>query len=500
MIDIVKNIINQGEKINTEFKEATQKLPKNLFETVCAFLNRFGGNIILGVNDKKDIIGVDKNYVLQMKKDFANLCNNPQKISPTIYLKITDYEIDGKTVLHINVPDSPEVHRTGGRIYDRNEDGDFDITDNSNLVLDMYIRKKEIHIEDKIFPYATMENLREDLFEKARKWAILKNENHPWKNMTNEQIIKSSGLYREDVMTKEKGLTLAAILLFGKDEIIMSCLSHFKTDAIYRNENMDRYDDRDVIITNLIDSYERLMQFVQKHTNDKFYLEGSHSISIRDKIARELCCNLLIHRELTSGITSRMIITKDSIYTENPNIPRMRGFITVKNCIPYSKNPKIAKIFREIGLADELGSGVRNITNYSEIYSGREPIFEEGDIFKATVPLVKILNKMTVAEVNNMTVRELNEALVENSKAQDKAQDETQDKAQDEAHNEIDRKIIEFCNKERNIFQIMEHMGYKNRTRFRRDYIRPLVEKGLLKMTIPDKPTSKNQKYISLKN
>ena len=55
------------------------------------------------------------------------------------------------------------------RIYDRNEDGDFDITDNSNLVADMYIRKRDIHIEDKIFPYATMENLRKDLFEKARK-------------------------------------------------------------------------------------------------------------------------------------------------------------------------------------------------------------------------------------------------------------------------------------------------------------------------------------------
>ena len=48
----------------------------------------------------------------------------------------------------------------------------------------------------------------------------------------------------------------------------------------YREENMNRYDDRDVIITNLIDSYERLMQFIQKHTNDKFYLEGSHSVSI----------------------------------------------------------------------------------------------------------------------------------------------------------------------------------------------------------------------------
>ena len=157
---IIKNIISQGEKINTEFKEAKNKLPKNLFETICAFLNRFGGNIILGVNDNKEIVGVDKDYVVKIKKDFVNLCNNTSKISPTIYLKIMDYEIDGKTILYINVPDSSEVYRCNGRIYDRNEDGDFDITDNSNLVADMYIRKRDLHIEDKIFPYATMDNLR----------------------------------------------------------------------------------------------------------------------------------------------------------------------------------------------------------------------------------------------------------------------------------------------------------------------------------------------------
>ena len=113
---IIKNIINQGEKINTEFKEAKVKLPKNLFETVCAFLNRFGGNIILGVNDNRDVVGIDKNFVDKMKKDFANLCNNTSKISPTVYLKIMDYEIDGKTVLYINVPDSSEVYRCNGRM------------------------------------------------------------------------------------------------------------------------------------------------------------------------------------------------------------------------------------------------------------------------------------------------------------------------------------------------------------------------------------------------
>lgn len=454
---------------------------------MCAFLNRFGGNIILGVNDNREVIGIDEDSILKLKKDFVNLCNNTSKISPTIYLKIMDYEVDGKKILYINIPDSSEVYRCNGRIYDRNEDRDFDITDNSNLVADMYIRKRELHIEDKIFPYATMENLRNDLFEKAKKWAILKNDNHPWKNMSNEEILRSSGLYREDVMTYQKGLTLAAILLFGTDETIMSCLSTFKTDAIYRDENMERYDDRDVIITNLIDSYERLMQFIQKHTNDKFYLEGSHSISIRDKIARELCSNLLIHREFSSGITSRLIITKENLYTENPNIPRMRGVITINNCIPYSKKPKIAKIFREIGLADELGSGVRNITNYSEIYSGKEPIFEEGDIFKATVPLVKVLNEMTIKDVNKMTVKELNTSVI-GSKAPDKAPDNL---------NEMIKKIILYCQEPKSAIQIMSELNYKNIKRFRRDYIKPLVEKGILKMTNPDKSTSKNQKYTS---
>ena len=43
--------------------------------------------------------------------------------------------------------------------------------------------------------------------------------------------------------------------------MILSVLSHHKTDAIFRVYNTDRYDDRDVIITNLLDSYDRLMSF-----------------------------------------------------------------------------------------------------------------------------------------------------------------------------------------------------------------------------------------------
>lgn len=77
--DKLIKIIKDGENVYTEFKEANNKLPKNLFETVCAFLNRNGGNIFLGISDNRNIIGIEKEKVDSLKKDFINLCNNPQK-------------------------------------------------------------------------------------------------------------------------------------------------------------------------------------------------------------------------------------------------------------------------------------------------------------------------------------------------------------------------------------------------------------------------------------
>ena len=133
-----------------------------------------------------------------------------------------------------------------------------------------------------------------------------------------------------DPEAKHEGITLAAILLFGKDNSIMSVLPQHKTDAIFRVENKDRYDDRDVVISNLIDSYDRLIEFGQKHLNDLFVLDGIVNVNARDRI------------------------------------------------------------LREIGLADELGSGMRNTYKYTQLYSGQNPLFEEGDIFRTIIPLKKI--------------------------------------------------------------------------------------------------------------
>ena len=187
--------------------------------------------------------------------------------------------------------------------------------------------------------------------------------------------------------TNKEGITLAAVLLFGTDNRIMSVLPQHKTDAIFRVFNVDRYDDRDVVITNLIESYDCLMEFGKKHLNDVFTLDGIQRISTRDKILREIISNLLMHRDFSSGYVPKLVIERDKITTENANLAHGHGNLNLKTFRPFTKNPSIAKVFREIGLADELGSGMRNSYKYTKMYSGGEPVFTEADVFTTVIPL-----------------------------------------------------------------------------------------------------------------
>ena len=108
---------------------------------------------------------------------------------------------------------------------------------------------------------------------------------------------------------------------------------------------------------------------------------------MRNIITREMIANTLIHREFTSAYTAKFVIEKDKMYTENANRSSGDGIITPDNMEPNPKNPIIASFFRNIGWSDRLGSGVRNIFKYSKYYSGEEPEFIEGDVFRIIVPL-----------------------------------------------------------------------------------------------------------------
>ncbi|MDR1590213.1 MAG: transcriptional regulator [Oscillospiraceae bacterium] len=201
-------------------------------------------------------------------------------------------------------------------------------------------------------------------------------------------IMRSAGLYRFDQDLGYSGFTLAAILLFGREEVIASVLPGYVTDCILRRDDLDRYDDRLRVSCNLIEAYDKIMGFIAKHTLDRFYLEGALSVSPRDQIARELTSNILSHREFTSTIPAKVIIERDRIITENWCLPKLPGKLDPTTFTPQPKNPLIANFFVNIHYADTLGSGVRNLYKYTKIYTnGSEPELIESDLFRTIVPL-----------------------------------------------------------------------------------------------------------------
>ena len=384
----LEQLIRDGEGLTVEFKRCENKLTNSVFETVSSFSNRYGGHIILGVEDGGEIIGINPKTVSEIKKNFINTLNNYERFAPTLFIGLEEAEIDGKTVLWCFVPPTSQIVMFGGKIFDRAEDGDLDITRNSEMVSQIHRRKAGDYSERKIFPYAKEEDFDfKRLMPRVRQMAVNYHPGHPWGNMSDMEILKSAGLYQDDREVGKTGYNLAAVLLFGRDDVIQSCTANYVTDAICRRENLDRYDDRLMVRTNLIDAFDLLMEFIAKHTLDRFFLLDNHSVSVRSRISREIVSNILVHREYASAYPAKIIVEHDRIVAENWSLPKTPGRIELENFTPYPKNPILAKFFTEIGRADILGSGVRNLYKFTKIYSGSEPELTDGDVFKTIVRL-----------------------------------------------------------------------------------------------------------------
>lgn len=465
--DKLEEYLKAGEGIEVEFKESRSKLNKNAFESICAFLNRIGGHLFLGVADDGEVKGVNENCTEKIINSIVNNTNNSQKLNPPFYLSPEVIDYNDKSVIHLCVPQSSQVHRTVGKIYDRNHEGDLDITNQPEQVNQLYLRKQATYTENKIYPYLKISDLRQDLFERVRKLARSERSEHPWRELDNEELLRSAGLHKQNYQTDKEGYTLAAVLLFGKDEVIRNVLPHHRTDAILRVENVDRYDDRDDIRTNLIESYDRLMAFVNKHLPDKYYNEGDQRISIRSLIFHEVIGNLLIHREYTNPYPAKFIIEADRVLAENANRPRTAGEIDPENFSPYPKNPVIASFFKEIGRADELGSGVRNTFKYCGVYTpGATPKFIDGDIFKTIIPLEPEKSKPIKTENFSFDL------------------------------NKKHLMTLNFClEKARSREEIMKKLDLMDRSHCMKKYLNPMVDEKILEMTIPEKPKSSKQKY-----
>lgn len=127
---------------------------------------------------------------------------------------------------------SSQVHIHAGIIYDRENDSDFRITDEARISA-IYFRKRQNFTENIIYPHMLMDDLDVKLFDKVRNLLRSVNSAHSWLEMNNMDILRSALLYRKDHTSGEEGLTLAAALIFGKDQPFQAFYLHIKLKRWY---------------------------------------------------------------------------------------------------------------------------------------------------------------------------------------------------------------------------------------------------------------------------
>jgi ATP-dependent DNA helicase RecG len=386
--DYINYLIERGNDEQTQLLSTVKKLPVDFFDTLCAFLNTNGGEILFSYSFENGVTGLTENEFNILEKNIISGINNANKIHPKPRIVIKTVFYHQERLLYLKIPNSQSVHTTnnGHYIYERRDTINV-LVDNISDQLRIQERKRFFYPDNKIIRYIEADHFNMDVYKKAMNLILQTRPSHPWLNMDFDQVMKSSGLWRIDVESKESGFTVAAVLLFGKDEVIRAIFPSFRIDALREKDGFDGYYDRETFTTNLIDTYYHLMSFVHKHLPDFFVINNTARIGIRDLMYREVFINFLTHQDYSSGLPAKFAITHvDGTFTANSNRASLNKNIDPNNYQPIPKNPIIGRFLRELGLAEELGFGLKKIAAFVSQFSDEKPQFHDGPTFLASIP------------------------------------------------------------------------------------------------------------------
>lgn len=374
-------LTRKGEDARIEYKTCTEEISESLYESVCSFLNHSGGQILVGVQNDGTIIGVNPDKVEKLRTDIVNCINNPELFLPCPYFTPRIMEVEGKSVMQLDIPCGQYVYRFKGRYWDRNDDADIDVTDQPELLLSIFERKNPHLFEERIVEGLTMEHLDAKTFQYCRNILATIQPSHPWLQMTNEELLISAHLAKKD--GDKLQLKYAALILFGTEDAITELMPRYRFEAVFHmctyaqfndmTQFPSRYDDRRTIRQNLIQVYDQLGAFVERYLPDRFYLPANtmQRQNLRWDLFREIVGNLCVHTDFSSGYACFFHVFKDRVVTKNPTrlLPEIpEGELTIQQLSNYTKNPLLVRVFHELNWAEDLGSGTRNILRYAPLY------------------------------------------------------------------------------------------------------------------------------------
>ncbi len=380
-----------GEGDDLEFKSARGGLPRSLWETYSAMANSQGGVILLGVEDDGRVSGVREPH--KFKKAFWDTVNNRGKVSLNLCGDADLAEVphpDG-LILAIRVPRAGRYQRpvflgqnplTG--TYRRNYEGDYHCTEQE--VGRMLSDRAEEPADSRILEGFGLEDLDLPGFHQYRQRLASHKPTHPWLSEDDLGLLRKLGGWRRDRKTGIEGLTLAGLLMFGRDETLREGVPTYHVD--YREHLSDtpaeRWSDR---ITadgtwspNLFRFYLRVAGRLVADLKLPFQLDADFfrigETEVHEAI-REALVNALIHADYQGQGGIVVEKHRDAFEFSNPGTLLVSLEQLFRGNVSECRNKSLQTMFMLIGVAEKAGSGVDRIRRGWASQHWRSPMVRE---------------------------------------------------------------------------------------------------------------------------
>ncbi|NDL67890.1 ATP-binding protein [Anaerotalea alkaliphila] len=470
LVQLVNEITSEKcEKQHIELKKALGGTPTKLYDTLSSFSNQIGGGIIIfGIDEDSGykVVGVYDAQDLQKKVVEQSL-----QMEPVVRPLFTVATVEGKRVVSAEISecdiyDKPCFYKGAGRLrgsYIRVGDSDQPMTEYEIYSYEAF--KRRIHDELRTVDRATMSYLKKDnMTEYLLK---LRRQKNNLANLEDQRILETQGISQDGLPT------LAGLMLLGEypqeffPQLSVTAMVVQGKEMGELGDDGERFVDNKRIDGTISQMLESTLAFVRRNMKVKTIVteEGTRADKPEYpiKAVREIILNALIHRDYsvhTERSPIRLIMYEDRLELENPG--GLYGRITIDDlgkAAADTRNPYLAGALEIMIDTENRFSGIPTVIAELNKANMPAPVFiDRRGVFKV------IFYKKTIA------------------------QDENSD---------LEQEILDYCRTPRTREELADKFGFEAPSYFIKTYVHPLIDADKIKMTLPDKPKSKYQKYYS---
>ena len=462
------------ESQTLELKSAKRGCPKRLYDTISGFSNQDdGGVIIFGIDEENNYeeSGVYDAQDIQKKINAQCL-----QMEPVVRPVFTVLEKNEKYFVAAEIPgmdlsDRPCYYRGQGRIkgsFVRVGDSDEPMTEYEIYSYEAFRKKYQDDIRE-IFR-ASMNMINQ---ENLKNYILKLKEGKP-----NLSHLSDEDIYELMCITKNGKITLSTALLFGYypqayfPQLCITAVVVPGTEIGDLGKMGERFLDNKRIEGSISEMAEEAISFVRKNMRTKTIVDrdtGKRKDHTDYPVTavREAILNALVHRDYsihTEGMPIQLRMFEDRMEIINPG--GIYGRIRIDQLgkmQPDTRNPVLATALEVLGVTENSYSGIPTIRKAMNEYGLPEPMFQE--------------------ERGNFIVKFYKESKNKTGVEYD--------------GNEETVNLLLFCKTPRTRKEICDYLGLSSVTYAIQKHVMPLVENGLIHLSIPEKPSSQKQLFYS---